>query len=53
MVADLVYELPKDDGYTDDECGGYGDDYFINDKGELESYCPYCAMNPANDDWDD
>lgn len=20
------------------ECGGYGDDYFINDKGELESY---------------
>lgn len=27
-----------------DECGGYGDDYFINDEGELESMCPYCAF---------
>ena len=22
------------------ECGGYGDDYFINDEGELECRCP-------------
>ena len=26
------------------ECGGYGDDYFINDDGELESACPYCPF---------
>jgi hypothetical protein len=28
------------------ECGGYGDDYFINDEGELESACPTCLFNP-------
>jgi hypothetical protein len=33
------------------ECQGYGDDYFINDNGELECYCSQCAMNPNN--WDD
>lgn len=41
--------------YGDDycyECGGYGDDYFENENGELESYCPYCNRNPANNDWD-
>lgn len=26
------------------ECGGYGDDYFINDEGELECYCPHCHV---------
>ena len=26
------------------ECGGYGDDYFINDDGELECYCSYCSV---------
>lgn len=38
------------------ECGGYGDDYFINDEGELESACPTCPHNPNrydDDDWDD
>ena len=44
--------------YDDDdycyECSGYGDDYFINDEGELECYCPYCSMNQnSSDDWDD
>lgn len=43
--------------YDDDccyECCVYGDDYFINDKGELECYCPYCSMNSnIPDDWDD
>lgn len=33
------------------ECGGYGDDYFVNDDGELECYCPQCTMNPSN--WED
>ena len=34
------------------ECGGYGDDYFINDEGELECYCPYCYVykNRMEDD---
>ena len=27
------------------ECTGYGDDYYINDDGELECYCPYCYNN--------
>ena len=37
------------------ECGGYGDDYFINEDGELECYCSQCPRNPSNwdDDWDD
>ena len=32
------------------ECTGYGDDYFTNEEGELECYCPQC---PFNDDYDD
>lgn len=28
-----------------DECAGYGDDYFINDQGELECKCPTCPCN--------
>lgn len=37
------------------ECGGYGDDYFVNDEGELESACPTCPhhSNRYEDDWDD
>lgn len=36
------------------ECSGYGDDYFINDEGELECFCPYCWVNRyKSDDWDD
>lgn len=50
------YDFVDDEyDYSDDyccECGGYGDDYFVNDKGELERYCPYCHKNPAIDDWD-
>lgn len=32
------------------ECGAYGDDYFINDDGEIECYCPYCGMNDEEGD---
>ena len=45
--------------WTDDdvcyECEGYGDDYFINDEGELECYCPQCYVmrNRYDDEWDD
>lgn len=36
------------------ECGGYGDNYFINDDGELECCCSECPFNLMNyDDWDD
>lgn len=34
------------------ECQGYGDDYFINDDGELECYCFQCLFNPINMDDD-
>lgn len=42
------------DDYDDDycwECSGYGDDYFINDDGELECYCPYCSQSGYDDDY--
>ena len=38
------------------ECKGYGDDYFINDDGELECYCSQCYLSrdyDNYDDWDD
>lgn len=31
------------------ECGGYGDDYYIDDDGELKCRCPECPFN----DWED
>lgn len=60
---DFDYEAEDDYDWDDDdycyECGGYGDDYFINDDGELESACPTCPHNrfgrldDYDDDWDD
>lgn len=50
---DNDWEEDEDDDNECDycyECGGYGDDYFVNDDGELECYCPQCTMNPSN--WD-
>lgn len=39
------------------ECSGYGDDYFINDEGELECACNTCWVMrdryADDDDWDD
>ncbi len=37
------------DDYCED-CTAYGDDYFINDEGELECRCPSCAFNPYQDE---
>lgn len=31
------------------ECRGYGDDYFYNNDGELESFCPYCLIDEDDD----
>ena len=55
-----ILHTPKDydvdlDDFWDDfdwcyECGGYGDDYFINDDGELESACPMCPHNRWRED---
>ena len=33
------------------ECGGYGDDYYMDEDGELVCRCPECPMNPYS--WDD
>lgn len=34
------------------ECRGLGDDYIINEDGELESWCDHCGMNPNRVDDD-
>lgn len=48
-------ELDEEYDYDDDdycyECRGYGDDYFMNDDGELECRCSQCPMNSNN--WED
>lgn len=44
---DLEEEYEYDICY---ECSGYGDDYFINDDGELECRCPTCPCNISIDD---
>lgn len=41
-----------DDGEYCYECHGYGDDYFINDDGELECRCSECPFNPSRCDDD-
>ena len=46
--------MPDDDEFMYDdedycyECSGLGDDYYINDEGELENWCPHCSINPHN-----
>lgn len=61
-ILELLEEMKGEAMYEDYdeydhcyECGGYGDDYFINDEGELESSCPTCPFNPHryDEDWDD
>lgn len=34
------------------ECEAYGDDYFVNDEGELECACKTCPYNTIFDDED-
>ena len=31
------------------ECKGYGDDYYVDEDGELVSNCPDCPYNPDRD----
>lgn len=40
-------EEEQDDEYDHCyECRGLGDDYIVNDDGELESWCDKCGVNP-------
>lgn len=49
MCGDYDYEEnPYDYCY---ECGGYGDDYYMDEDEELVCRCPECPMNPYS--WDD
>lgn len=48
-----MFMSKPDDCY---ECAAYGDDYFINEDGEMECYCSRCQANRSDDDddeWDD
>ena len=48
----LAGDLEKDEEYQMDmldyceECGIYGDDYYIDEDGEQVCRCPECNMNP-------
>lgn len=35
------------------ECEGYGDDYSVDENGELVHNCETCQSNPFRGDWDD
>lgn len=36
------------------ECTGYGDDYYVDDDGELICRCPECPHNQCRDEeWGD
>lgn len=51
MCDDYEYEEdPYDYCY---ECSGYGDDYYMNEDGELVCRCPECLMNPNYDYWEE
>lgn len=44
-------EYLEDQKYWDEydrcyECRGLGDDYIVNDDGELEPWCDHCGFNP-------
>lgn len=50
--------MSKDNDFEDYnycyECTGYGDDYYVDDNGELVSACDDCIHNPcAEDPWDE
>lgn len=35
------------------ECSGYGDDYHLDENGELVSSCPGCPYNTTEGDYED
>ena len=32
------------------ECRGYGDDYYMDENGDLICYCPECPFNPFKEE---
>lgn len=56
FMFDNVDEFPqREDNSWEDydccyECSGYGDNYYLDENGELVCNCPDCPMNPDNDD---
>ena len=38
-----------DEDYCD-ECGGYGDDYYIDEEGDFVCRCPECPYRKEYDD---
>lgn len=32
------------------ECTGYGDDYYMDENGDLICYCPECPFNPFQEE---
>ncbi len=55
---DYDSDFEESDEYQDaldycDECGGvYGDNYYIDEDGEMVCCCPECLMNPDRLDGD-
>lgn len=48
----IMYDDHEEDSYDYCyECSGYGDDYYVDEDGELVCRCPECPMNPNS--WDD
>ena len=52
---ETIEELKADDYELDDcdECTGNGDDYYIDENGELVSACTDCPFNSANIEQED
>ena len=49
---DLYDEEEEDEDDYCYECGGYGDDYYMDENGEPVWRCPECIMNPNRVDED-
>ena len=54
---DYECDFEESDEYQDAldycyECGGYGDDYYFDEDGEMVCRCPECLMNPDRLDGD-
>lgn len=40
--------------YEDDpcyECTSYGDDWYEDENGELQSRCDHCPFSPSEEEW--
>lgn len=59
LRGNMIEEFEPDDWWDDYddtcyECQGYGDDYYVDENGELECHCFDCPFSGFNDDyWDD